>query len=551
MSPAEAHKDESLHEAEAGTLVSQLRRRLEEQEKVISRCSEIEISLRESEEKYRFLVENSKDIFWKIDLQGRFQFISSNVERVTGYSVSDIVGNTIWDFLAPESHQMAKEMLKKRLEGEEIPPYEVDIIARDGHYVPFEVLTTPVIDQRGHIIAIQGVSRDISYRKHVEEELKTYREELERRVEERTVELDKAMSTLQAILDTAPIGIIVAEAETEKITYYTKTAAEMFGGRITGEASGPEKGSYELLRPDGSPFPGDRLPLVRSLRYGEQVSNVEILVRRSDGTELTALASSATVLDATGRIMAAVASVIDITNIKRAEAALREEKERAELYLDLMGHDINNMNHIAMGYLEMAMDRLKTGEKIDENNVLLLSKPLEMMKNSSALIDNVRKIQRISEGDLKIEEIDVAAMLDELAHEYSNVPGREVIIRYERPAPIFVLANRLLKDVFINIIGNAIKHSAGPLEISIKLDEVTRKGKKYCRVEIADNGPGIPDNMKSRLLTLGKRGGRGLGLYLVQTFVTKFSGMVCIKDRVPGDYTKGTRFIILLPATRL
>ncbi len=104
-------------------------------------------------------MENSKDIIWKIDLQGRWTFVSSNVEKVVGYKPADIIGRTIWDLLSPEYYSIVKENLQKRLNGEDIPPYEVEIIARDGKYVPFEVLTALIKDENGKTIGIQGIAR--------------------------------------------------------------------------------------------------------------------------------------------------------------------------------------------------------------------------------------------------------------------------------------------------------------------------------------------------------------------------------------------------------
>ena len=73
-----------------------------------------------------------------------------------------------------------------------------------------------------------------------------------------------------------------------------------------------------------------------------------------------------------------------------------DAKSQAELYVDLMGHDINNMNQIGMGYLELALDMLS----LDENGRSLLSKPMSAFENSTRLIDNVRKLQRVKSGEL-------------------------------------------------------------------------------------------------------------------------------------------------------
>jgi PAS domain S-box-containing protein len=532
-------------EAELDTL----RQQLEKQQEEVERCSGIERSLRESEEKYRFLVENSGDIIWKIDVQGRWLFISSNVEKVAGYRPDEIVGKSIWDFVAPEYHDVIQKMLRKRSLGEDIEPYEVDIIAKDGRHIPFEVLTTPILDSTGRIIGTQGISRDISYRKQAEEQLIKYYNELESRVEKRTGELDKALRTLRAILETVPIGIIVADYDTEKITYASKGVSEIYGSCATGGLIDNEDRPYKLLRPDGSIMQTDELPLVRSLRLGERVSNVEILVRREDGREVSVLASSAPVLDPDGNITAAVASISDVSCLKRVEAELRDEKVQAELYIDLMGHDINNMNHIAMGYLELAIDVINSSGKLDRDRLNLLLKPLEMMKSSSLLIDNVRKIQRIREGGLKHETIDLCRMLLEIRSEYSQVPNRDIQIRLEGKSPASVVANPLLKDVFTNLVGNAIKHSTGRLQIDIRLDDIVQDGKKYYRVFIEDNGPGISPRDKKILLSSKKLGAKGLGLYLVRMFVKQFNGRFKVEDRIPGDYTRGARFVVMLPAS--
>ena len=120
-----------------------------------------------------------------------------------------------------------------------------------------------------------------------------------------------------------------------------------------------------------------------------------------------------------------------------------------------------------------------------------------------------------------------------------------------------VNANELLKDVFVNLIGNAIKHSSPDrhLAIDVALDIVEDRGKYYCMVAVEDNGPGIPDVVKDKLFVRFSRGetksrGSGLGLYLVKTLVEHYSGQIRVEDRVPGDYTKGARFVVMIPSVK-
>jgi len=113
-------------------------------------------------------------------------------------------------------------------------------------------------------------------------------------------------------------------------------------------------------------------------------------------------------------------------------------------------------------------------------------------------------------------------------------------------------ANPLIKEVFINLVDNAVKHSRDPVRIGIAMSRVNRNGRQYNRVAIEDNGPGIPDERKDEVFHRLKRGQTkarvlGLGLYIVKTLVDSFDGIVEVEDRVEGDYTQGSRFVVILP----
>ena len=121
------------------------------------------------DKKFHFLLENSADILWTIDLDFKWRFITSNVERIVHIKPGDIIGKSVWDFVAPDYHALVKDKFKRRLSGEDIPAYEIMINDPHGRRIPFEVLTTPIVDKDGKIIGIQGISRDITERKRTEE----------------------------------------------------------------------------------------------------------------------------------------------------------------------------------------------------------------------------------------------------------------------------------------------------------------------------------------------------------------------------------------------
>jgi signal transduction histidine kinase len=242
---------------------------------------------------------------------------------------------------------------------------------------------------------------------------------------------------------------------------------------------------------------------------------------------------------------------------KRAKDALMESKSQAELYVDLMGHDINNMNQVALGFLELAIEKLDKEGKLEASDRYLLDRPRDTLNNSARLIRNVKKLQSAREGGLKRRMVDACAMLASVAGEYSDIPGRDISIHFTPSEGCYVMANDLLRDVFSNIVGNSVKHSATDraLEIWIRVIKVRAEGIDNYTIFFEDNGPGISDLKKAGLFGMpGKKPGRGimsgLGLGLVKTLVDDYGGKVWAEDRVRGDYTQGTRFVVMLPVAR-
>ena len=137
--------------------------------------------------------------------------------------------------------------------------------------------------------------------------------------------------------------------------------------------------------------------------------------------------------------------------------------------------------------------------------------------------------------------------------DYSGIPGREITINYVPVQGYMVEANAMLKDLFANLIDNAIRHSQGKLIVDIEVHKTTMGGRTYYQVDVADNGPGISDQLKEKLLSAvsyraPKAERRGIGLLLIKTLLDRFHGSLRIENRVPGDYRKGARFVVLLPA---
>src|SRR5688572_24878768 len=126
-------------------------------------------SLRNSEERYRDLFENANDIIYTQDLQGRLTSLNKAGERLTGYSREEALGQKVFK-IAPEQMDRAPKVADVKLP-QARTTYETEIITKDGRRVKLEV-SSRVISQEGKPIGVQGIARDITERKHLQDQLR-------------------------------------------------------------------------------------------------------------------------------------------------------------------------------------------------------------------------------------------------------------------------------------------------------------------------------------------------------------------------------------------
>jgi PAS domain S-box-containing protein len=140
-----------------------------------------EDALRESEERYRSLLENANDIIYSHDLQGKYLAINRAGEKITGYTQESILrGMNIVQIIAPEHLELAKEMTERKLLDPNAQTlYEVDIFAKDGRRLTLEV-NTRIAFNDGKPVAVEGIARDITERKRIEKDKTLLAEQMEK-----------------------------------------------------------------------------------------------------------------------------------------------------------------------------------------------------------------------------------------------------------------------------------------------------------------------------------------------------------------------------------
>jgi diguanylate cyclase (GGDEF)-like protein/PAS domain S-box-containing protein len=176
-----------------------------------------EAALRESEERYRELFENANDVIFTTDLSSRFLSVNPAIEKVTGYTCAEIRGMNVNEMLAPDYLECSREMLERKLAGDEATTcYETEIISKSGERVLLELSTQLICDDEGVPVGVQGIARDGTERKRAERAL--------RESEERYRELFENANDLIYTHDLA--GNFTSLNKTgERITGYTREEA--------------------------------------------------------------------------------------------------------------------------------------------------------------------------------------------------------------------------------------------------------------------------------------------------------------------------------------
>lgn len=478
-----------------------------------------ELKLKESEEKFRTVVENSPLVTFVLDDKGVFTLSEGMGLKKLGLKPGQVVGLSAFDVY--KDFPTILNAIKKAQKGEALRE-EVDI-----HGIVFDVLYNPVFNKKGNVTKIIGVANDITERKKAELELKENEEKF------------------RLLVKNQGEGVGITDEE-ETFIFANPAAEEIFGcknGELIGKKLNQflDNKNYEIIKNQ------------TDLRKKDFKSNYELQITQKNGKKVQLLVTATPFSDSIARIEGTLAIFRDITNLKKQEQELKELLATKNRFFNIIAHDLRSPFNALLGFSELLYTQHNT---FTEDKIEMMSKALyETSKNLFELVENLLTWSRSQSGKLKFEPQE--CYLDNIIQ--NPISGTEIvaknkniIIEKEISKNVKVIVDKNLIDTVIrNLISNAIKFTKphGKIKISTKVIE------DYIQVSIKDNGVGIEENRLHNLFkidtTTSTQGteneqGTGLGLILSKEFVEKHGGKMWVESQ-PGV---GSTFYFTIPIAK-
>lgn len=499
---------------------------------------EAEEALARSEERYRMLVEESFDGIF-IQRGTEIIFANRRLHEMLGYEEGELLGMNHWLVYHPNYQSLTRKRAEARLRGESPPSaYEVKFLRKDGTSFWGEINAKVI-----HFLGKPGIqvwARDISERKRSEEILQAEKERF------------------QSLSDGAPFGMVMI-GQDGRFKYLNHRFKELFGYDLRDVPDG--KTWFRKAYPDSEyrhRVIAVWLEDVKSVKPGQKVPRV-FTVRCKDGTEK--IVNFISVPLQSGETLM---TCEDITELKRAEEALRqtEEQLRHSQKMEAVGklaggiaHDFNNLLTVIKGYAELSCIGLEESDPLRGN----LEEIRKASERASNLTRQLLAFSRRQILDLKV--INLNALLKDLDKMLHRILGEDVELVYHLAQDLGLVKTDpgQMEQVILNLAVNArdAMPSGGKLMIetsNVELDEAyTKKHMEvtpgpYVMLSVSDSGIGIPPEVKDRIFepfftTKEKGKGTGLGLSTVYGIVKQSGGNIYVYSE-PGC---GTTFKIYLP----
>jgi PAS domain S-box-containing protein len=481
-----------------------------------------EEALRESEKKYRQLVESLQEGVWALDEDGFTTFVNPRMAEMLGYRVEEMMGKHVRTFFAEEDVESVLQHIDLRKKG--IAEHrDLDLVRRDGSVVHVAMESSPLFDDNGRYIGALAGVMDVTHEKTIQEQL--------RESEER----------FRLLAENATDGIYRFRLDPPGYEYVSPAMTTLFGYEREEWLADADL-DHKIVHPDDQ-------PLIDKMRTPSSILTGPFILRchRRDGSPMWIEHHNAPIRDESGKIVAIEGIVRDVT--ERVQSMEEMERLRSD-FLGMVTHELKTPLAAIKGSAATALGSSRPLDHEEARELFqIIDEQADRMRD---LADNLLDMSRIEAGSLSVkpEPLDLSSVIEE---------AQSIFVRSGRPQPIEVSMpdampavnadRRRLVQVLTNLLSNAAKFSsaAAPIKISVEHDAL------LATVRVEDTGQGIPPEKLPLLFqkfsqvhdpTTARATGTGLGLAICKGIVEAHGGRIWAESEGTG---KGATFSFTLP----
>ena len=578
-----------LAQVEAERSTAELRVSEAKMRKTLTDRERTEEALRESEERYRELVENANDIVFTLDLEGNVTSVNKAVESIAGYSQAELIGMNITEFLTPGSADIARRMTERKVAGEERTNNEVEARAKDGRIFTLEISSRLILNQ-GKPVGVQGVARDITTRRQAEEALRQVDQRALSEYERLLEKVANLAQTFGTARDLAVIfgglkefALLSVPCDGLFVSLYDPTRDVRIACYGWGDG---EEIDTSALPPMPVNFTGPNSRAVRTNQViitndyqTETLGHPALLVGADNGLRpQSSLSAPMAVMGriigtievqtyekaayhpehATAMHMAANLTAVAIENVRlleresTARASAEESNRLKDEFLATVSHELRTP--LTAIYASLDMLHSGMGGELPADARELIGISLKSAERLVRLVNDVLDVEKIESRSMAYHRVPQPLLpLVEQAITATQSYADQYQVEFElnaaaESAVVSVDADRIIQ-VIVNLLSNAAKFSpAGGAVVHVSVRQLPGA----MRVSVKDAGSGIPEAFRDRIFQRfaqvdasdrRQKGGTGLGLNICKSIIEEHQGTI---DFV-SEAGKGCEFYFDLP----
>ena len=514
----------------------------------ITKEKQAEKKLLESQQKFKGIFDNVKDLVCLHLPDGTYQEVSPSIKAIAGYEMHELISKDPYHFFHPEDRdRIKKESHERFLRGEkDIPGIKYRFRHKKGYYVWFQTQTQVVKNAQGEVTQLITSSKDLT--EEIESKNKL-QELLNQEVAERTAELKASRdrlrqlsdeilnqkNLLEAVINNTSSVIFLKDLEGKYIMVNEQYKKVFHLKKVTGKTDHdifPTDVADKLAQSDQE--------VVREKKLLEQEEQVP-----QDGEMHTYLSVKFPLFDNDGKIFSICGISTDITHEKRQQEKLKEQANELKQFAYLASHDLQEPLRIITSYMQLL--EADYTDELGDDGKNYVERSVKAARRMKDLINGLLSYSRITSEAHAFKPTNLGEVMQHVLENLEiTIHETQAEIQCE-PLPIVAADPVQVGQLFQNLIGNAIKYQSPGQAPKISIN-VTRERDAY-QFCVTDNGIGIDPGFQGRIFEIFQRlhtkkqySGTGIGLAICKRIVERHGGEIWVES-TPG---KGSKFFFTL-----